>query len=143
MLNYVRPQKLTFKALYPIDNKQNVHLAIAIFHETTIAACESYFPNGTDMSNFLKLILYRWTISNSRNKYTPNFLNNTVNLHDGKIYFFKNCSYWLVLDTDFSLTKQTSQAFIVTLRAQAMLTQELLEEGYKYIFTHRLQSDPL
>ena len=31
MLNYVRPQKLTFKALHPSDYKQNVDLAIAIF----------------------------------------------------------------------------------------------------------------
>ena len=48
--------KLTFKALHPSDNKQNVHLAVAIFHETTIAACESYFSGRADMSNFLRLI---------------------------------------------------------------------------------------
>ena len=38
-------------------HKQNINLAIAIFHETTIAACESYYPDLTAISNFLKLIL--------------------------------------------------------------------------------------
>ena len=47
----------TFKAQHPNDNKQNVHLAFSIFHETTIAACEIYFPDRIDMSNFLKLKL--------------------------------------------------------------------------------------
>ena len=37
--------KLTFKALHPSDNKQNVNIAVAIFHETIIAACDNYFPN--------------------------------------------------------------------------------------------------
>ena len=116
--------KLTFKALYPGDNKQNVNLAVAIFHDTTIAACESYFPDRTDISNFLKLISFWWTISNSSQKYTPNILNNAVNPYDGKIHFFKTFSDWVEswsLISDFSLTKQTSRALVITLRAQAML----------------------
>ena len=56
--------KLTFKELHLSDNKQNVHLAVAIFHETTIAACESYFLDRADISNFLRLILFLWTIAN-------------------------------------------------------------------------------
>ena len=55
---------LTFKALHPSDNKQNVNLAVAIFHETTIAACEGYFPDRADISNFLRLISCWWTIAN-------------------------------------------------------------------------------
>ena len=45
--------------------------------------------------------------------------------------------------SDFCLTKQTSKAFVITLRVQAMLMQELLDEGYEFIFTRRFQSDPL
>ena len=37
--------KLTFKALHPSDNKENVNLPVAVFHETTITVCESYFPD--------------------------------------------------------------------------------------------------
>ena len=81
--------KLTFKALHPSDNKEDVNLAVAIFHKTTIAAYESYFPGRADMSNFLRLISYWWTITNSRKKLTPNFLNNAVILNDGKIDFSK------------------------------------------------------
>ena len=43
----------------------------------------------------------------------------------------------------FTLTSQTSSAFIVTLRAQAHLIAELLEEGYSFVLTRRLQSDPI
>ena len=43
----------------------------------------------------------------------------------------------------FTLTSQTSSAFIVTLRAQAHLIDELLEEGYSFVLTGRLQSDPI
>ena len=68
--------KLTFKALHPSDNKQNINLVVAIFHETTIAACESYFPNRADISNFLRLISCWWIIASSRKKLTPNFLKN-------------------------------------------------------------------
>ena len=45
--------------------------------------------------------------------------------------------------SDFCLTKQTSKTFVITLRGQAMLMQELLDEGYEFIFTHRFQSGPL
>ena len=116
--------KLTFKALHPSENKQNVNLAIAIFHETTIAACESYFPDRTDISNFLKLILCWWTIANSNKRFTSNFLSNAVILNDGKIDFYQKLSDWIEswsLISDFCLTKQTCKAFIITLRAHAML----------------------
>ena len=43
----------------------------------------------------------------------------------------------------FTLTPQTSSALINTLRLQAMLIDELLNDGYDYILTARLQSDPI
>ena len=36
--------KLTYEVLHPGHNKQNVNLALAIFHDTTIDAIKSYFP---------------------------------------------------------------------------------------------------
>ena len=138
--------KLTFKALHPSDNKQNVNLAVAIFHETTIAACESYFPDRADMSHVIRLISCWWIIANSRKKLIPNFLNNAVILNDGKIDFYKRLSDWIeswAQISDFCLAKQTSKAFVITLRGQAMFMQELLDEGYEFIFTRRFQSDPL
>ena len=138
--------KLTFKALHPGDNKQNVNLAISIFHETTIAACKSYFPERTDVSNFLELILSWWTIANSNRRFTANFLSNAVVINDGKINFYYNLSDWVESwskVSDFCLTAQTSKAFVTTLRAQARLMQDLFDDGYEYIFARRFQSDPL
>ena len=130
--------KLTLKALHPSDNKENVNLAVAIFHETNIAGCESYFPDQADMSNFLRLVSCWWTIAN--------FLNNAVILNDGKIDFYKRLYDWIeswAQISDFCLTKQTSKAFVITLRGQDMLMQELLDEEYEFIFTRTFQSDLL
>ena len=138
--------KLRFKTLHPGDNKQNVNLAIGIFHETTIAASESYFPKRTDLSNFLRLISYWWTICNSNRRFTPNFLYNAVIPNDGKLEFYFKLSDWVETwcrSSDFCLTRQTSKAFVSTLRSQAMLIQELFDDGFKYVFTRRFQSDPL
>ena len=41
------------------------------------------------------------------------------------------------------MTPQTSSALINTLRSQAMLIDELLNDGYNYILTARLQNDPI
>ena len=49
-----KAQKLTFKALHPSDHKENVNLSVAIFHEISTAACESYFSDRADMSNLCK-----------------------------------------------------------------------------------------
>lgn len=43
----------------------------------------------------------------------------------------------------FTLTKQTTSALIITLRSQVMLIDELLNDGYNFIFTSRFQSDSI
>ena len=45
--------------------------------------------------------------------------------------------------SDFSFSKQTANALILTLCSQAMLIEELLHEGYDFVLTQRLQSDKL
>ena len=51
--NLRKAYKLTLKSVNPINNKQNVNLALSIFYETTIAASKSYCPNRKDMHTFL------------------------------------------------------------------------------------------
>ena len=51
--NLRKAYKLTLKSVNPINNKQNVTLALSIFHETTIAASKSYCPNRKDLHTFL------------------------------------------------------------------------------------------
>ena len=43
----------------------------------------------------------------------------------------------------FTLTSKTSDALVLTLRAQSGLFKELLSEGYDFVMTSRLQSDPI
>ena len=43
----------------------------------------------------------------------------------------------------FTLTSKTSYALVLTLRAQSGLIKELLSEGYDFVMTSRLQSDPI
>ena len=43
----------------------------------------------------------------------------------------------------FKLTCQTKSALVTTLRAQADLIDELIEDGYKFVRIARFQSDPI
>ena len=54
--NLRKARKLSYKALHPGNNKQDVGLALSIFDEGTIAAFQSYFPERDDCSGFLSLI---------------------------------------------------------------------------------------
>ena len=65
-------------------------------------------------------------------------------LNDNKTNFFRLIAFWIQewsVSPYFTLTPQTSSALINTLRLQAMLIDELLNDGYDYILTARLQSD--
>ena len=147
--NLRKASKLSFEALHPGHNKQNVNLALAIFHETTIAASKAYFPDRTDMAGFLSLINTWWTIANSKQQYHPNALGNAIVNDDGKVEFLLEFAEWLenwsllTGSRVFCLSKQTCDALIKTLRFQALLTKELLQEGYAYVLTGRFQSDPI
>ena len=101
-------------------------MALAIFHETTIAACKSYYPERADMSSFLQLISTWWKIANSRKRFTPNFLSNAIKLRDGKINFYEEFAVWLESWSSpaFCLSKETSDGLVTTLKAQAMLITE-------------------
>ena len=85
--NLRKAPKLSFESLHPGHNKQNVNLALAIFHESTIAGCKAYLPDRTDMAAFLSLINTWWTIVNSNQRYHPNPTRNAIVANDRKIKF--------------------------------------------------------
>ena len=104
--NLGKPPKLSYLALHPGNNKQNVPLAL----ETTITAARSYFPNWRDVASFLEIFNTWWTISNSKQRFSPNILRNAV-INGTKNWVFKssgrldwtntsNCviSMWELLD---------------------------------------------
>ena len=136
--NLRKAPKLSYQALHPGNNKQSVPLALSIFHETTIAAIRSYYPNRPDFSGFLNLINTWWTISNSKERFTTNPLGNAVILGDHKTDFLRIFAFWIQNWSEspaFTLTKQTSAALIQTLRSQAMLIDELLLDSYDFVLT--------
>ena len=132
--------------MHPGNNKQSVNLALSIFHESTIAASKSYFPETKDISGFLSLIQTWWTIVNSRDRFCSNQLGNAVIDGDGKTDFFLSFAEWLNNWSEspvFCLTPHTSDALIRTLYAQVLLVEELLNSVYEYVMLRKLQSDPL
>ena len=72
--NFKKAPKLTYKALHSGNNQQNVNLALAIFHETTIAACKSYWPERQDMSSIPTFVNKWWTIANAKKGFISNAL---------------------------------------------------------------------
>ena len=49
----------------------------------------------------------------------------------------------LPLSENFTLTKQSCSALVTTLRVTAVLTDDLLIEGFEYVLSVRFQSDPI
>ena len=88
-----------------------------------------------------------WLICNSKEMSHPNPLGNAVRVGDGKTDFLEALADWLEKWHDdcpaFTLTSKTSYALVLTLRAQSGLIKELLSEGYDFVMTGRLQSDPI
>ena len=54
--------------------KENVPLALAVMHQTTITAAQSYFPKRRDVANFLEMFNTRCTFSNYKKSFSPNIL---------------------------------------------------------------------
>ena len=91
-------------------------------------------------------------MSNSKSEYnTHNRFGNAAKPGDEKPAFFRAFADWLEQWRGmqikgcgkFTLTAQTFDGLIVTLRATAALLDDLFDEGYKYVMLARLQTDPL
>ena len=80
------------------------------------------------MARFLTLIQNWWIIANSKERFSPNVLGNAIVAGDGKTNFLVSLADWAEnwkQSPAFTLTSQTSSAFIVTLRAPEHLIDEL------------------
>ena len=64
--NLRKAPKRTHEVLQPGNWKQNVPVALPIFHESPSAALTSYFPEKKNEAEFLKLFNTRWIICNSK-----------------------------------------------------------------------------
>ena len=139
--------KLSLSAIFPYKNKQNVRLALAIFHETTISAAKCYIPKRQDCSFFLTLINTWWSIVNAKTQFCANPLAHAIVPGDNKIEFLKAFANWLKVwcqsRSAFCLSKQTFDAMVTTLKSQAALIVDLLGESYRYVISAKFQSDLL
>ena len=94
--NLRKAPKLTNKVLHPGKYKQNVQLALDIFHETTVAAISSYFPNCNDAVGFLKLFNTWSAISNSKDQYCfGNYIGRADIQNDNQPGFLREMAAWL------------------------------------------------
>ena len=143
--------KITHKVLHPGNCKQNIPVALAIFHESTSAALTSYFPEKKYEAEFLKLFNTWWIISNSKVQFSNHILGHAAKKGDGKLEFCRALADWIenwcndrvLAFQQFTLSLSTAKALIRTLRCQASLNEDLFDDGYDFILTARFQSDPL
>ena len=145
--NLKNAHSLSWKALNPFNYKQSVSLALAIFSDTTIAAIKSYMPDREDAASFLTLVNVWWTTVNSKKRFCSNMLGNALVSGDGKIDFWFAFANWLDCWKSSArlvcFSKQTFDALICTLRAQACLCKDFLEEGYEFVVVAKFETDPL
>ena len=99
------------------------------------------------MHDFLTLIHTLWTVVNAKERFALNPLGNALVKNDEKLGFvltFANwLSLWCELRSTICLSKQTFDGMIKTLRAQAHLASDILDEGYQYDLPAKFQSDPV
>ena len=147
--NLWKAPKLTNKVLHPGKYKQNVQLALDIFHETTVAAIDSYFPNYNDPVGFLKLFNTSSAISNSKDQHCfGNYIGRAAIQSDNKPGFLREMAAWrkrwdsskIAICEKFTLSAQTSSALQRILLCQASLIEDLLCVGFKFVLTVRFQT---
>ena len=150
--NLRKAPKLTNKVLHPGKYKQNVQLALDIFHETTVAAIGSYSQNYNDPVGFLKPFNTLWAISNSKDQYCfGNYIGRAAIQNDNKPGFLREMAAWLKRwDNNkipncekFTLSAQTFSTLQRTLLCQASLIEDLFSDGFKLVLTARFHSDSI
>ena len=142
--------KLTYRALHPGNNKQSVKLALAIFDPTTTAAIKSYHPEREDAAGFLNLIFKWWTVCNSKQEKSNNWLGHAAKPGDNKPDFLRKLADWFEEWQSLNFTNcpkvtpsaQTSSAMTTSLRCIASLIDDLLAKGYRFVLTGKCQTDP-
>ena len=87
--------KITHKVLHPDNCKQNVSVALVIFHESTSAAFTSYFPEKKNQAEFLKLFNTWWIISSFKVQFSNHILSHEAKKGDGKLEFCRELADWV------------------------------------------------
>ena len=140
---------LNYQSLHPGNSKQSVPLALAIFDNKTSAAMREYLKDADTVTPaFLELINMWWLLVNTKERFHPHRFGNAItpDTLKAKCIFLSEMNKWLTTWKDskkMGLTKQTFEALINTNSAIADLSNDLIRNGFHYILTGRLQTDPL
>ena len=154
-----RAPKLTSKACWPSQlERQNVNLALRIFHESTAAGLSSFINHANigkplQTVDFLNFINHIWSIFNVNWVGKDIRFNNPylapLHYNDGRLLFLENVVKWLdcwraIPSIRGKLTPQTFTSFRHTCLALPFLINRLtLECGYEYLLTSQIQNDAL
>ena len=154
-----RAPKLTSKACWPSHlERQNVKLALKVFHESTAAGLSSFNHENKTGENchtveFINLINQIWNIFNvnwvGKDIRFNNPLLAPLHLNDQKLSLLDNVvkllDFWRAIPTSSGkLTPQTFTSFRHTCIALSLLVRRLTVEcGFEYLLTSRVQNDPL
>ena len=79
-------------------------------------------------------------------EYTPNSLGNAIIFGDKNTDFYRIFADWIEFccaSSSFKLTCETKSALVTTLRPQAGLIDELIDDGYEFVKADRFRSDPI
>ena len=129
--NLRKAPKFTYGAIDPDNNKQSMPLALAIFDKSTTAAMECYFPEKSDAACFLSAFQKVFVICNAKTQYnTSNMFGNAIFCSDSKPEFLLYFAIWIQqwsTSQNFSITKQTSQALITTLKDTSCSLSEVFK----------------
>ena len=144
--NLRKAPKLTNKVLHPGKYKQNVQLALDIFHETTVAATSSYFPNCNDELVSLNFLILGGQFQIQKISIVLLIILVAIQ-NDNKLRFLREMAAWLKRWDNSkipncekcTLSAQTSSAFQRTPLCQASLIEDLLSNGFKFVLTARFQ----
>ena len=140
---------LNYQALHPGNNKQSIHLALAIFNSKTSAAMRECLKDEDIVTPaFLELINMWLLFVDSKKRFHPHHFGNAIspNTLKDKRTFPLEINNWLStwkLSKNLGLTQQTFEALMNTNAAIADLSCDLIRDGFHCVLNGRLPTDPL
>ena len=144
--NLRKAPKPKTKVLHPGNCKQNFLTALAIFHKTTVAVIQSYFPDESSTVEFLKLFSKWWVISTFKTAFSTITLETQLLIMIRSRHFYELClndfkhgkqKEWVqVWQTEripncekFTWTTQINSLLVRTLLCLTWIIKHLLREG--------------
>ena len=150
----LKETKLSYAALYPNNfEKQKVKLARDLFNEKTVAALEKRGLISTSL--FVKMVTRTWNMLNIKSPHKGYRTNDPDrkpynDKDDERLeYIEKVATTFKLMDCSIrgsrkhGLTTETSNVLHQTLTGLVSLVRCLIDAGFKYVLTGKIQSDQL